>query len=157
MKVSVKIAGAKELAANLAEMERAMQRKIARGAVAAMGNEIKNAAKRNASAQGLDKVGEGTLPSGKPYKFKGSIPRALRARVLRKEGSKHKGVVYVMTKGDKGSGRAAPHWHWLEFGSINNAPKPFLRPAITAHGRTAINAAISVLQRAVARFNRGGK
>jgi HK97 gp10 family phage protein len=153
MNGTIKLKGARELAYRLAELDNAMKNETARGAVAAMGNVVRDEAQSQANSQGLNNVGPGVLPSGKPYTFKGAIPKAIQARVLKKEGTKNKGVVYVRTAG---KWPRAPHWHWLEFGSVNNVPKPFMRPAITVAGAKAIQAAIDVLRRKVDRANNGG-
>ena len=145
MKINVSIEGLRELDEALGELPKATGRNVMRRALmAAVGPIVED-------AQRLAPVRSGRLQKSIMVSTKASKRLGLSeyAEVMRGGGSQSEAYaamravrasntantamqVYV------GPSRAAPHAHLVEFGSANNSPQPFLRPAWDAGWRTAL-------------------
>ena len=60
----------------------------------------------------------------------GTLRKAIKSRRSRSHGSFIRAAIYI-THGKRAT-RDAFYWHWLEFGSSDMLPKPFIQPTVEA-------------------------
>jgi HK97 gp10 family phage protein len=157
--ITTEIVGLKELYWKLAELDARVAKKHARKSSRAGGYAIRDKAKQIASSQGLDFKGTMFgIKSKKAYQRTGRIPKnivmsskkpkngiytsAVRYRTLTKGQQQHESQI----KEDK---KNAWYARFVEFGAPAKGitPKPFLRPALQASEKTAVEAARESLVR----------
>lgn len=151
--------GGPEIARALARIEKSVAGGLARGAVGRGADQIMIKARQIASGNGLMKKGRVTTPAGNTFERRGMIPPAISAAVDRKQGTKTLAKVFVdvaQSEAGRPSRGGAPHWVMVEFGSINNAPMPFMRPGLAAGSQAAVDAIIMVLADGIRRYNKPG-
>lgn len=131
---TVKVEGLKELEQAMAELGRATSRNVARRALMRAGQPVADQAKKLVPVDtgGLrDSIVVSTKLANKPGA--GAFAAAMRGGATRSEAGQ------AMRAAAKAGGRSnieayigagqLPHAHLIEFGSVNNAPQPYLRPA----------------------------
>lgn len=156
---TISVTGGKEIARALARIEKSVAGGLARGAVGEGANRIRDVARQNAAAQGLNKTGRVQSPDGSSYERRGQIPRSIYAAVDRKQGTSQIAKVGVdpsISESGRTQSNTTPHWIMVEFGSINNPPMPFLKPSIRMGAQAAVAAIIDVLSRGIKRYNKPG-
>lgn len=158
--VTVTVKGGAEIARALNRIERSVANGLARGAVGEGANVIRDVARGTARGVGLGATGEIKTARGNVITLRGQIPGAIFSAVEPSRGKvKHAKVSVDEAKSEAGrpkSKNGLPHWMLVEFGSINNAPRPFMRPALLEGGTSAIAAIRDVLARGIARYNKPG-
>jgi HK97 gp10 family phage protein len=128
----VRIEGLDELKRKLAEIPRAMRKRVLRNALAAGAREVRDVAKRNAPVMTL-----GTSLSA-PYRKPGTVKQAIRVRTSKADRRAGDVGVFVNVKPAKAGQRGAKspndpfYWRWLEFGTRKMAARPFLQQATSA-------------------------
>lgn len=128
----VRIEGLDELKRKLAEIPRAMRKRVLRNALAAGAREVRDVAKRNAPVMTL-----GTSLSA-PYRKPGTVKQAIRVRTSKADRKAGDVGVFVNVKPAKAGQRGAKnpndpfYWRWLEFGTRKMAARPFLQQATSA-------------------------
>lgn len=128
----VRIEGLDELKRKLAEIPRAMRKRVLRNALAAGAREVRDVAKRNAPVMTL-----GTSLSA-PYRKPGTVKQAIRVRTSKADRKAGDVGVFVNVKPAKAGQRGAKspndpfYWRWLEFGTRKMAARPFLQRATSA-------------------------
>lgn len=60
----------------------------------------------------------------------GSLFKAIRSKRERGTPDTFEASVTINTK--RGSGPIAPHWHFIEFGTVNQRPRPYIAPTVHA-------------------------
>lgn len=131
--VTVKVEGFGELEKALSELPRATAKNVARRALLRAGQPVADHAKRlvPVDSGGLrDSIVVTTKTANKPgagafaAAMKGGATRAEAGQAMRAaaKGGRSGVEVYI------GAGQL-PHAHLVEFGSVNNSPQPYLRPA----------------------------
>lgn len=137
--VRIKVDGLQALGAKLRDMGEEMSTKIARGATGAAAGVVKKSAQAKAPKR------TGNLAKNIITKRLGKSQSSLT--------SEH--IVTVRrkrTKGQKASGEESAYYgQFVEFGSIHNTPKPFLRPAFDENVSKAIDTMKSVISDRIAR------
>jgi len=131
--VQVKVEGFRELERALAELPRATAKNVSRRALLQAGQPIADQARQLVPvlSGGLrDSIVVTTRTANKPGA--GAFAAAMRGGATRAEAGK---AMRAAAKGGRssvevyiGAGQL-PHAHLVEFGSINNSPQPYLRPA----------------------------
>ena len=125
----VRIEGLDELKRKLAEIPRAMRKRVLRNALAAGAREVRDVAKRNAPVMTL-----GTSLSA-PYRKPGTVRQAIRVRTSKADRRAGDVGVFVNVKPAKAGQRGARspndpfYWRFLEFGTRKMAARPFLQTA----------------------------
>ena len=125
----VRIEGLDELKRKLAEIPRAMRKRVLRNALAAGAREVRDVAKRNAPVMTL-----GTSLSA-PYRKPGTVKQAIRVRTSKADRRAGDVGVFVNVKPAKAGQRGARnandpfYWRFLEFGTRKMAARPFLQRA----------------------------
>ena len=128
----VRIEGLDELKRKLAEIPRAMRKRVLRNALAAGAREVRDVAKRNAPVMTL-----GTSLKA-PYRKPGTVKQAIRVRTSKADRKAGDVGVFVNVKPAKAGQRGAKspndpfYWRWLEFGTRKMAARPFLQQATSA-------------------------
>lgn len=154
---SIRIKGGPEIAAALAKIDAKTSGGLARGAVGEGANTIRDQARQIATKNGLAQTGTVTTERGNTITLRGQIPGSIFAAVDKKVGNKQLAKVSIDT-GKSESGRPksknrTPHWVMVEFGSLHNAARPFLRPGLIQGAPAAVDAMIDVLSRGMKRYN----
>ena len=136
----VRIEGLDELKRKLAEVPKAMRKRVLRNALAAGAREVRDVAKRNAPVMTL-----GTSLKA-PYRKPGTVKQAIRVRTSKADRRAGDVGVFVNVRPAKGArfrggkqvkatqrGAKSPndpyYWRWVEFGTKRSKAVPFLRPA----------------------------
>lgn len=152
----VRIEGLDELKRKLAEVPKALRKRVLRNALAAGAREVRDVAKRNAPVMTL-----GTSLKA-PYRKPGTVRDAISVRTSKADRKAGDVGVFVNVRPLKGNkwkretrqtffggkvtsyklvkkserGAKNPndpyYWRWLEFGTRKMAARPFLRPAASA-------------------------
>ena len=128
----VRIEGLDELKRKLAEVPKAMRKRVLRNALAAGAREVRDVAKRNAPVMTL-----GTSLSA-PYRKPGTVKQAIRVRTSKADRRAGDVGVFVNVKPAKAGQRGARnpndpfYWRFLEFGTRKMAARPFLQRATSA-------------------------
>lgn len=151
--------GGREIAAALARIEKSVANGLARGAIGRGADVIRDTARQIARGNGLDQTGTVTTPAGNTFERHGKIPGAIFAAVEPKRGRKQMAKVGVdPSKSEAGrkSRGGVPHWVLVEFGSVNNQPKPFLRPGLATGSGAAVSKIVEVLADGIRRYNKPG-
>ena len=110
----VRIEGLDNLKRKLAEVPKAMRKRVLRNALAAGAREVRDVAKRNAPVMTL-----GTSLKA-PYRKPGTVKQAIRVRTSKADRRAGDVGVFVNVKPLKGGGAKNPndpyYWRWQEFG-----------------------------------------
>ena len=152
----VRIEGLDEFKRKLAEVPKAMRKRVLRNALAAAAREVRDVAKRNAPVMTL-----GTSLSA-PYRKPGTVKQAIRVRTSKADRRAGDVGVFVNVKPAKAGQRGARspndpfYWRFLEFGTRKMAARPFLQRATSA-----LPKALTIFQERVAKWinetNRSGQ
>ena len=128
----VHIEGLDNLKRKLAEVPKALRKRVLRNALAAGAREVRDVAKRNAPVMTL-----GTSLSA-PYRKPGTVKQAIRVRTSKADRRAGDVGVFVNVKPAKAGQRGARnpndpfYWRFLEFGTRKMAARPFLQTATSA-------------------------
>ncbi len=128
----VRIEGMDEFKRKLAEVPKAMRKRVLRNALAAAAREVRDVAKRNAPVMTL-----GTSLKA-PYRKPGTVRDAIRVRTSKADRKAGDVGVFVNVRPAKAANRGAKnpndpfYWRWLEFGTRKMAARPFLQRATSA-------------------------
>lgn len=128
----VRIEGMDEFKRKLAEVPKAMRKRVLRNALAAGAREVRDVAKRNAPVLTL-----GTSMKA-PYRKPGTVRDAIRVRTSKADRKAGDVGVFVNVRPAKAANRGAKnpndpfYWRWLEFGTRKMAARPFLQRATSA-------------------------
>lgn len=140
MSVTVKVEGLREIGAALEQLPEAVTKKVMRQVLTARARPIADAARGNCPVE------SGELKNS--IKVSGRLSRS-QAREARESASEVE--VYIGPS-------PLPHAHLVEFGSIHNAPQPYMRPAWDgAKGTLLTNLAADLwaeIKKAAGRANR---
>lgn len=149
IRTTVKVEGLRQLGLNLKKLEDAVARKAARGATAAAATVVKKAAKKN--IQKAPSVVSGSLLESVITKRLGRADTELTSEHIVTVRGRGKKRPYT-AKGKKIE--SAPHAHFVEFGTVNMGPEPFMRPAFEGEKNRAADVIAERLRNAV---NKAGK
>lgn len=145
-RTTIQVDGLRELGQAIRKMEDDFRKKTARAMTAAAAGVVKKAAAAN--VQGNPSIDTGMLQKSIISK---AIPRGQTSLT-----SEH--IVTVRGRGKKKKdgtlSAGAPYAHHVEFGTVNMAAEPFLRPALSANIRDAAEA---MRDRGAARLKRALK
>ena len=128
----VRIEGLDELKRKLAEVPKAMRKRVLRNALAAGAREVRDVAKRNAPVLTL-----GTSLNA-PYRKPGTVKQAIRVRTSKADRRAGDVGVFVNVRPAKSGQRGARnpndpfYWRFLEFGTRKMPARPFLQRATSA-------------------------
>ena len=128
----VRIEGLDELKRKLAEVPKAMRKRVLRNALAAGAREVRDVAKRNAPVLTL-----GTSLKA-PYRKPGTVKQAIRVRTSKADRRAGDVGVFVNVRPAKSGQRGAKnpndpfYWRFLEFGTKKMPARPFLQRATSA-------------------------
>lgn len=128
----VRIEGMDEFKRKLAEVPKAMRKRVLRNALAAAAREVRDVAKRNAPVMTL-----GTSLKA-PYRKPGTVRDAIQVRTSKADRKAGDVGVFVNVRPAKAANRGAKnpndpfYWRWLEFGTRKMAARPFLQRATSA-------------------------
>lgn len=128
----VRIEGLDELKRKLAEVPKAMRKRVLRNALAAGAREVRDVAKRNAPVMTL-----GTSLNA-PYRKPGTVKQAIRVRTSKADRRAGDLGVFVNVRPAKSGQRGAKnpndpfYWRFLEFGTRKMPARPFLQRATSA-------------------------
>ena len=128
----VRIEGMDEFKRKLAEVPKAMRKRVLRNALAAAAREVRDVAKRNAPVMTL-----GTSLKV-PYRKPGTVRDAIRVRTSKADRKAGDVGVFVNVRPAKAGARGAKnpndpfYWRWLEFGTKKMSARPFLQKSISA-------------------------
>ena len=152
----VRIEGLDELKRKLAEVPKAMRKRVLRNALAAGAREVRDVAKRNAPVLTL-----GTSLNA-PYRKPGTVKQAIRVRTSKADRRAGDVGVFVNVRPAKAGQRGAKnpndpfYWRFLEFGTRKMPARPFLQRATSA-----LPKALTIFQERVAKWinetNRSGQ
>ncbi len=152
----VRIEGLDELKRKLAEVPKAMRKRVLRNALAAGAREVRDVAKRNAPVLTL-----GTSLKA-PYRKPGTVKQAIRVRTSKADRRAGDLGVFVNVRPAKSGQRGAKnpndpfYWRFLEFGTKKMPAKPFLQRATSA-----LPKALTIFQERIAKWinetNRSGQ
>ena len=152
----VRIEGLDELKRKLAEVPKAMRKRVLRNALAAGAREVRDVAKRNAPVLTL-----GTSLKA-PYRKPGTVKQAIRVRTSKADRRAGDVGVFVNVRPAKSGQRGAKnpndpfYWRFLEFGTRKMPAKPFLQRATSA-----LPKALTIFQERIAKWlnetNRSGQ
>lgn len=143
----VRIEGMDELKRKLAEVPKAMRKRVLRNALAAGAREVRDVAKRNAPVMTL-----GTSLNA-PYRKPGTVKQAIRVRTSKADRRAGDVGVFVNVRPAKAGQRGAKnpndpfYWRWLEFGTRKMPARPFLQRATSA-----LPKALAIFQERVAKW-----
>ncbi len=128
----VRIEGLDNLKRKLAEVPKAMRKRVLRNALAAGAREVRDVAKRNAPVMTL-----GTSLNA-PYRKPGTVKQAIRVRTSKADRRAGDVGVFVNVRPAKSGQRGARnpndpfYWRFLEFGTRKMPARPFLQRATSA-------------------------
>ena len=128
----VRIEGLDNLKRKLAEVPKAMRKRVLRNALAAGAREVRDVAKRNAPVLTL-----GTSLKA-PYRKPGTVKQAIRVRTSKADRRAGDVGVFVNVRPAKAGQRGAKnpndpfYWRFLEFGTRKMSARPFLQRATSA-------------------------
>lgn len=152
----VRIEGLDNLKRKLAEVPKAMRKRVLRNALAAGAREVRDVAKRNAPVLTL-----GTSLNA-PYRKPGTVKQAIRVRTSKADRRAGDVGVFVNVRPAKAGQRGAKnpndpfYWRFLEFGTKKMPAKPFLQRATSA-----LPKALTIFQERIAKWinetNRSGQ
>ena len=152
----VRIEGLDELKRKLAEVPKAMRKRVLRNALAAGAREVRDVAKRNAPVMTL-----GTSLKA-PYRKPGTVKQAIRVRTSKADRRAGDVGVFVNVRPAKAGQRGARnpndpfYWRFLEFGTRKMPARPFLQRATSA-----LPKALTIFQERIAKWinetNRSGQ
>lgn len=152
----VRIEGLENLKRKLAEVPKAMRKRVLRNALAAGAREVRDVAKRNAPVMTL-----GTSLNA-PYRKPGTVKQAIRVRTSKADRRAGDVGVFVNVRPAKAGQRGAKnpndpfYWRFLEFGTKKMPAKPFLQRATSA-----LPKALTIFQERIAKWinetNRSGQ
>ena len=143
----VRIEGLDELKRKLAEVPKAMRKRVLRNALAAGAREVRDVAKRNAPVLTL-----GTSLNA-PYRKPGTVKQAIRVRTSKADRRAGDVGVFVNVRPAKSGQRGARnpndpfYWRFLEFGTRKMPARPFLQRATSA-----LPKALTIFQERVAKW-----
>lgn len=129
---TVQVKGLDELKRKLADVPKALRKRVLRNALAAGAREVRDVAKRNAPVLTL-----GTSMKA-PYRKPGTVRDAIRVRTSKADRKAGDVGVFVNVRPAKAGARGAKnpndpfYWRWLEFGTRKMAARPFLQKSISA-------------------------
>lgn len=152
----VRIEGLDNLKRKLAEVPKAMRKRVLRNALAAGAREVRDVAKRNAPVLTL-----GTSLKA-PYRKPGTVKQAIRVRTSKADRRAGDVGVFVNVRPAKSGQRGAKnpndpfYWRFLEFGTKKMPARPFLQRATSA-----LPKALTIFQERIAKWinetNRSGQ
>jgi HK97 gp10 family phage protein len=152
----VRIEGLDNLKRKLAEVPKAMRKRVLRNALAAGAREVRDVAKRNAPVLTL-----GTSLKA-PYRKPGTVKQAIRVRTSKADRRAGDVGVFVNVRPAKAGQRGAKnpndpfYWRFLEFGTRKMPARPFLQRATSA-----LPKALTIFQERIAKWinetNRSGQ
>ena len=152
----VRIEGLENLKRKLAEVPKAMRKRVLRTALAAGAREVRDVAKRNAPVMTL-----GTSLNA-PYRKPGTVKQAIRVRTSKADRRAGDVGVFVNVRPAKSGQRGAKnpndpfYWRFLEFGTRKMPARPFLQRATSA-----LPKALTIFQERIAKWlnetNRSGQ
>ena len=152
----VRIEGLDEFKRKLAEVPKAMRKRVLRTALAAGAREVRDVAKRNAPVLTL-----GTSLKA-PYRKPGTVKQAIRVRTSKADRRAGDVGVFVNVRPAKAGQRGAKnpndpfYWRFLEFGTKKMPARPFLQRATSA-----LPKALTIFQERIAKWlnetNRSGQ
>ena len=152
----VRIEGLDNLKRKLAEVPKAMRKRVLRNALAAGAREVRDVAKRNAPVMTL-----GTSLKA-PYRKPGTVKQAIRVRTSKADRRAGDVGVFVNVRPAKSGQRGAKnpndpfYWRFLEFGTRKMPARPFLQRATSA-----LPKALAIFQERIAKWlnetNRSGQ
>lgn len=136
---SFEVKGLRELGESLKKLDRDMAEKLSWQATGAAASVVKKRAQRNIQSS--------------PSVRTGRLLRSVIAKRLPKSQTEYTAehIVTVRGRGNRSSKVGASHAHFVEFGTINMPPEPFLRPALEQGVMEAVNAMKRALERGIAR------
>ena len=143
----VRIEGLDNLKRKLAEVPKAMRKRVLRNALAAGAREVRDVAKRNAPVLTL-----GTSLKA-PYRKPGTVKQAIRVRTSKADRRAGDVGVFVNVRPAKAGQRGAKnpndpfYWRFLEFGTRKMPARPFLQRATSA-----LPKALAIFQERVAKW-----
>jgi len=143
----VRIEGLDELKRKLAEVPKAMRKRVLRNALAAGAREVRDVAKRNAPVMTL-----GTSLKA-PYRKPGTVKQAIRVRTSKADRRAGDVGVFVNVRPAKSGQRGAKtpndpfYWRFLEFGTKKMPARPFLQRATSA-----LPKALTIFQERIAKW-----
>ena len=143
----VRIEGLENLKRKLAEVPKAMRKRVLRNALAAGAREVRDVAKRNAPVMTL-----GTSLKA-PYRKPGTVKQAIRVRTSKADRRAGDVGVFVNVRPAKAGQRGAKnpndpfYWRFLEFGTRKMPARPFLQRATSA-----LPKALTIFQERVAKW-----
>jgi HK97 gp10 family phage protein len=143
----VRIEGLDNLKRKLAEVPKAMRKRVLRNALAAGAREVRDVAKRNAPVLTL-----GTSLKA-PYRKPGTVKQAIRVRTSKADRRAGDVGVFVNVRPAKSGQRGAKnpndpfYWRFLEFGTRKMPARPFLQRATSA-----LPKALAIFQERVAKW-----
>ena len=129
---TVQVKGLDELKRKLADVPKALRKRVLRNALAAGAREVRDVAKRNAPVLNL-----GTSMKA-PYRKAGTVRDAIRVRTSKADRKAGDVGVFVNVRPAKAGQRGAKnpndpfYWRFLEFGTRKMAARPFLQRATSA-------------------------
>jgi HK97 gp10 family phage protein len=152
----VRIEGLDNLKRKLAEVPKAMRKRVLRNALAAGAREVRDVAKRSAPVLTL-----GTSLKA-PYRKPGTVKQAIRVRTSKADRRAGDVGVFVNVRPAKAGQRGAKnpndpfYWRFLEFGTKKMPARPFLQRATSA-----LPKALTIFQERIAKWinetNRSGQ
>ena len=128
----VRIEGLENLKRKLAEVPKAMRKRVLRNALAAGAREVRDVAKRNAPVMTL------VTSLNAPYRKPGTVKQAIRVRTSKADRRACDVGVFVNVRPAKAGQRGAKnpndpfYWRFLEFGTKKMPARPFLQRATSA-------------------------
>ena len=143
----VRIEGLDNLKRKLAEVPKAMRKRVLRNALAAGAREVRDVAKRNAPVMTL-----GTSLKA-PYRKPGTVKQAIRVRTSKADRRAGDVGVFVNVRPAKSGQRGAKnpndpfYWRFLEFGTKKMQARPFLQRATSA-----LPKALTIFQERIAKW-----
>jgi HK97 gp10 family phage protein len=144
---TVQVKGLDELKRKLADVPKAMRKRVLRNALAAGAREVRDVAKRNAPVLTL-----GTSLKA-PYRKPGTVKQAIRVRTSKADRRAGDVGVFVNVRPAKAGQRGAKnpndpfYWRFLEFGTKKMPARPFLQRATSA-----LPKALTIFQERIAKW-----
>lgn len=130
----VEVKGIDQLKAALANVPKAMRKRVLRNALAAGAREVRDEARRNAVFSSIS-----SAPS--PYRKPRTVRDAIRVRTSKADRREGNVGVFVNVRPARAGQRGAKnpndpfYWRFLEFGTSKMRARPFLRPAANKLGK----------------------
>jgi len=144
---TVQVKGLDELKRKLADVPKALRKRVLRNALAAGAREVRDVAKRNAPVLTL-----GTSLKA-PYRKPGTVKQAIRVRTSKADRRAGDVGVFVNVRPAKAGQRGAKnpndpfYWRFLEFGTKKMPARPFLQRATSA-----LPKALTIFQERIAKW-----